>query len=73
MMNIWHELVILALYLLGTFSIFSMLTRAIRKRYGDFVADDKLTRAAVFVASAMLLVAALQVTAYVFGHLSGRL
>ncbi len=72
-MNIWNEIIIGALFLLGSFYVFSLVTRAIRKRYGDYVADDKLTRAGVFAGSALLFVALVEGLTFITGHLSGRL
>ena len=67
------EVLIFVLYLLGIYFTFNLIERVVRNRYGDYVADDKLTRAAVFTLAALLMVGGVQLLAFITGHLSGRL
>ncbi len=67
------EVLIFILYLLGIYFTFSLIERVVRNRYGDHVADDKLTRAAIFSCAVLLLVGGVQLIAFITGHLSGRL
>lgn len=67
------EALFFVFYVIAIVCVFLLVEKVIRNRYGDYVADDKLTRAGVFALSVVLLVGGVQLLAWITGHLSGRL